>query len=57
MSSKRNLSEITTILQSSEKTHLDCSFTIDVVALQQPSSGRGLKVLNYTKDCKLKKCR
>ena len=57
MSARKILAEISKVLQSNEDVPLDRSFSIDVVALKGPrGSGKSLKVLDYSKDCKLKRC-
>ena len=44
------------MLQSNEHIPLDQSFTVDVVAIKQPTrSGKSLKVLDYCKDTLVKK--
>ena len=60
MTSNRVMSEITKVLQSNENIPLDQSFTVDVVAVRQPTgSGKkhstSLKVLDYSKDSLVKK--
>ena len=49
------LAEVSKVLQSNENIPLDESFTIDVVAVGQPTgSGNPLQVLDYTKDTSVK---
>lgn len=50
------LNEISKVLQSQEEIPLDESFNIDVLALKMPvGKTRGIKVLDFAKDNKLKK--
>ena len=52
MTSQRVPSEVSKVLQSHENIQLDQSFTIDVVAVRQPTgSEKSIKVLDYNKDC------
>ena len=56
MTSTKILAEVSKVLQSNENIPLDESFTIDVVAIKQPTgSGKSLKVLDYAKDTLVKK--
>jgi hypothetical protein len=61
MNSDKVLTEITKVLQSNENIPLDRSFTIDIVAVRQPTgsgnkkNGISLKVLDYNKDSLVKK--
>jgi hypothetical protein len=57
MSSNKVLSEVTKVFQSNEHIPLNESFTIDIVAVRQPtgSGKRSLKVLDYSKDSSVKK--
>ena len=51
VTSTKILAEVSKVLQSNENILLDESFTIDVVAVRQPTgSGNPLKVLDHTKD-------
>ena len=56
MTSNKVLAEVTKVLQSNEHIPSDQSFTVDVVAIKQPTgSGKSLKVLDYCKDTLVKK--
>ena len=60
MSSHNVLDQINKVFQSNEETPFDRPLTIDVVGLKSPrdsdkiKNSKDLKVLDYTKDCKLK---
>ena len=55
MTSNKVLAEVTKVLQSNEHIPSDQSFTVDVVAIKQPTgSGKSLKVLDYCKDTLVK---
>ena len=61
MSARQVLDQIGKVLQSNEEIPLDRSFTIGVVGLKSPrgsgkmKNSKALKVLDYTKYCKLKR--
>lgn len=62
MNAERVLSEVSKVLQNNEEFPLDCSFTIDIVALEQHVGAgktkklqKAPKVLDYSKDCKFKR--
>ena len=51
MTSSKLFTEVAKVLQSNDKIPLDQSFTIDLVAVRQPTgSDNYLKVLDYSKD-------
>ena len=60
MTSNKVLAEVTKVLQSNEHIPLDQSFTVDVVAIKQPTGSgkvnkKSLRVLDYAKDSLVKK--
>ena len=60
MTVNKVLAEVTKVLQSNEHVPLDQSFTVDVVAIKQPTGSgkvnkKSLKVLDYAKDTLVKK--
>ena len=60
MTSNKALAEVTKVLQSNEHIPLDQSFTVDVVAIKQPTGSgkvnkKSLRVLDYAKDSLVKK--